>query len=137
MIEYVKVISEIGKLQRKMFSDFLSFVKQKEINSLNPQEILILVEVYNFLGENEEISITELANKGTYVIQHLLFHLNRIEKRNLISLKAGKNSKSLFVSFTHEGRSLLEELSLVSITKKKELSALQMQIAKLSELKLT
>ena len=133
MIDYVKTVNLLGKIHRKVSSDFSDFLKSKEIEQINSQELLILVEINNYFNheDNEEkksIFINEIADRGMYLVQHLLFHLNRLEKKNFIVLIAEKNQKFLSVKLTDYGNDFLAQLSTISFPRKKDIKNIQQTI---------
>lgn len=127
MLDYIKLVNTIGKLNRKYHNDLSNFLKSKDVNELNSQEVMMLIEIYHAREKQKDIRTTDLAVQGSYVVQHLFFHLNRLEKKNLITLKANSNQSSLSVNITEVGLSFIESIKVINM-KKKEISSLHSQM---------
>ena len=104
ILELIIQLHEVTKMLEELV--------QKEIKkldvSLSIQELICLVQ--SFKAPNEEIK--SLAEKSVYTYQHLLFNLNRLERKNLLDLKVNPNvQKDIHVNFTNKGQEIMQLLS--------------------------
>jgi DNA-binding MarR family transcriptional regulator len=107
MLEILELIIQLNGVI-KMLEELLQKELKKAGISLSIQELICLAQT--FKSPNEDIKA--LAEKSIYTYQHLLFNLNKLERRNLLDLKASpKNQKELFVNFTSKGESTIKDLN--------------------------
>jgi DNA-binding MarR family transcriptional regulator len=107
MLKILELIIQLHEVT-KLLETLLQKELKKDGITLSTQEIICLIQ--SCQTPNEDIKA--LAEKSIYTYQHLLFNLNKLERKNFLDLKINpKIQKELFVNFTSKGEEVIKALN--------------------------
>lgn len=107
MLKILELIIQLHEVT-KMLEELLQKELRNDGITLSIQEIICLIQ--SFQKPNEDIK--SLAKKSIYTYQHLLFNLNKLERKNFLNLTINsKLQNELFVNFTSKGEDIIHILN--------------------------